>query len=87
LIEHTKKFLARYLAHCSDNKYSVNQHIMYNVVIMEKKHMRNSFIDEILEGANQILVAEHLFRKIPIKELLSYQHSIDVKKWIKANKV
>ena len=85
MIEHTKKFLSRYLAHCSDNKYSVNRHIMYNVVIMEKKHMRNSFIDEILEGANQILVAEHLFRKIPIKDLLSYQHSIDVKNWIKAN--
>jgi len=45
---------------------------MHNVVILEKKHMRNSFIDEILEGANQILVAEHLFRKMPIKELLSY---------------
>lgn len=58
LVEHTKKFLSRYLAHCSENRYRVNHYMMTSVLLREKKSVRSSFIEEILEGANQILVTE-----------------------------
>ena len=74
--------MSRYIAHCKDNKYEVSQCLMQNLVISEKKHMRNSFIDEILEGANQILVSEHLIRNLPEQNLLSFSHKEDIEAWI-----
>ena len=56
-IEYTKSFLSRYLVYCSENKYETMRYLMSRVCFLQK-YMRVSFIEEILEGANQILVSQ-----------------------------
>ena len=52
-LEHTKQFLAQYLAYCEKNKYEVLQYMMHNVVFVGKG-MRDGFLEEIVEGTNAI---------------------------------
>lgn len=83
MIEHIKKFLSRYLVSCKENKYAVLQYIMYGVEFLGKE-MRASFTEEILEGANQLLVSQSQLQRMhvspnmdqrPIEErTLSVQH-------------
>ena len=81
MIEHIKKFLSRYLVSCKENKYAVLQYIMYGVEFLGKE-MRASFTEEILEGANQLLVSQSQLQRMstnmdqrPIEErTLSMQH-------------
>ena len=53
-LEHTKRFLIYYLAYCKRNKFAVMQYLIHNMVFIDKE-MRNGFLEEILEGTNQIL--------------------------------
>ena len=50
-LEHTKKFLSRYLAYCDTLKYEVMAYLQYNVVF-NGKVIRNGFLEEILEETN-----------------------------------
>lgn len=77
LIEYSKKFLSRYIAHCTQNRSEVNRYIMEGICLRNLLHVRTSFIEEILEGANQILVAEKLLRIINKGHSLSYQNYED----------
>ena len=52
-LEHTKQFLMKYLAYCKKNKFQVLQYLMHNMVFVGK-NMREGFLEEILEGTNQI---------------------------------
>lgn len=52
-LEHTKKFLSRYLAYCDKYKYEVMQYLQHNIVFSGKS-VRNGFLEEILEDTNQI---------------------------------
>ena len=51
-LEHTKKFLTKYLAYCNKYKYQVLQYVMRQMVFVGK-NMREGFLEEILEGTNQ----------------------------------
>ena len=52
-LEHTKQFLMTYLAYCNRNKFEVLEYIMQSM-IFKGKNMRQGFLQEILEGTNQI---------------------------------
>ena len=52
-LEHTKKFLTKYLAYCEKNKYEVIQYLMHNIVFVGKS-MRIGFLEEVLEETNQL---------------------------------
>lgn len=54
-LEHTKKFLTKYLAYCNKYKYDVLQYMMRQMVFVGK-NMREGFLEEILEGTNQTQV-------------------------------
>ena len=57
-IEHTKRFLARYIASCPDqDRYEVLRYVMCGV-IYKAKTMRVTFTQEILELANDLKVAD-----------------------------
>ena len=58
-LEHTKQFLMYYLAYCQKNKFQVLQYLMHNMVFVGK-NMRDGFLEEILEGTNQILSSNML---------------------------
>ena len=73
-IELIKKFLSLYITHCNENKYTVLNYLMQQVVLKDKKYLRNSFIDELLESSNQLLVSESLLLKLPVKYSLSHHH-------------
>lgn len=60
-LEHTKQFLMTYLAYCPKNKYLVLQYIMKNMIFMGR-NMRQGFLEEILEGTNQIQSSEFHLR-------------------------
>ena len=55
------------------------------VLLREKKQVRSSFIEEILEGANQILVTEQLLRQMDDNFSLSFHHYNDIQEWLNAN--
>ena len=82
LIEYSKKFLSQYIAYCSENRYNVNHYLMSGLVLRDQKQLRTSFIEEVLEGANQLLVADHELRIINDLHSLSYQHFRDMTHWI-----
>lgn len=52
LIEHSKKFLSRYIAHCAQNRYEINHYLMTGVILRDQRQVRTSLIEEILEGSN-----------------------------------
>ena len=85
MVEHSKKFLSRYIAHCSQNRYSVNHYIMTGVLLRGNKSVRTSFIEEILEGANQLIVSEQLLRQMDDSYSLSFHHYNDITSWLKDN--
>lgn len=55
-LEHTKKFLIKYLVYCQRNKYQVLQYLMHKDIFVGKR-IRYSLLEEILEGSNQIQVS------------------------------
>ena len=60
-LEHTKQFLMTYLAYCQKNKYLVLQYVMQSMIFMGR-NMRQGFLEEILEGTNQIQCSEMFLR-------------------------
>ena len=63
LVEHAKKFLHQYLVHCRANKFNVLRYLVC-AVNFDGKRMRQSFIEEILEGTNQLFLSQIYLRKI-----------------------
>ena len=53
-LESLKKFLTEYFAYCEKNKYLALQYLMHTMVNDTSKKIRIPFLEEILEGTNQI---------------------------------
>lgn len=73
-MESLKRFLTEYLAYCETNKYNVLQYLTYTMVNDASKKMRIPYLEEILEGTNQIQLSLVYMRKMIEKDNNNLEH-------------
>lgn len=73
-LESLKKFLTEYLAYCETNKYHVLQYLTYTMANDASKKIRIPYLEEILEGTNQIQLSLAYMRKMIEKDNKNFEH-------------